>query len=131
MEWGIRWWECWNLWMCVGVWSGGATLENQKEENRKFGNYPPFWKEFTVTMKKWQALTVVWWMLKVFIICIISVFRCKQFTYFLIWLKYTCIIGISIIGNDYHFMVKKIKHPINGALYAFPHTPHKQPQHKT
>lgn len=29
----------------VGVWGGGATLENQKGKNVKFGNYPPFWKK--------------------------------------------------------------------------------------
>lgn len=26
---------------CEGVWSGGATLENQKVKNVKFGNHPP------------------------------------------------------------------------------------------
>lgn len=27
--------------VCEGVGSGGATLENQKEGNGKFGNHPP------------------------------------------------------------------------------------------
>ena len=97
--------------LCGDRWSGGATRENQKEGKGKFGNHPPFQKEFTVSMEKWQAMIVMWWMLKVQIICIMSIFRCKQFLYFLKWLKYLCIIGISIIGNDYYFMVKKNKVP--------------------
>lgn len=40
-KWGIRWGKCWNLWVCVDGWSGGATLENQKVKNVKFGNHPP------------------------------------------------------------------------------------------